>query len=52
MIHEDTIQKLLELKLVAMAAAARELATSPPDQQLTPPALFSTPSFPALPRNQ
>jgi len=34
-IHEETIQKLLELKLVAMASAARELATSPPDQQLT-----------------
>jgi DNA replication protein DnaC len=34
-IHEETIQKLLELKLAAMAAAARELATSPPDQQLT-----------------
>ncbi|MCW5777449.1 MAG: IS21-like element helper ATPase IstB [Phycisphaeraceae bacterium] len=35
MIHEETIQKLLELKLVAMATAARELATSPPDHQLT-----------------
>ena len=36
MIHEETIQKLLDLKLVAMAAAARELTTSAPDQQLTP----------------
>jgi len=35
-IHEETIQKLLDLKLVAMAAAARELAHSPTEQQLSP----------------
>jgi DNA replication protein DnaC len=34
-IHEETIQKLLDLRLHAMAAAARELVTSPPDQHLT-----------------
>ncbi len=34
MIHEETIQKLVDLRLHAMAMAARELATSPPDQQL------------------
>lgn len=35
MIHEETIQKLLELKLIAMAATARELANAPPDQRLS-----------------
>jgi DNA replication protein DnaC len=34
-IHEETIQKLLELKLLAMAATARELTNTPPDQQLS-----------------
>jgi DNA replication protein DnaC len=34
-IHEETIQKLLELKLLAMAATARELANAPPDQRLS-----------------
>jgi DNA replication protein DnaC len=34
-IHEETIQKLLELKLRAMAQALRELAASPPDAQLS-----------------
>lgn len=35
MIHEETIQKLIELKLHAMAAAARELANAPPSKELT-----------------
>jgi DNA replication protein DnaC len=39
-IHEETIQKLLDLKLHAMAAAARELTTSPPEQQLTLQEIF------------
>jgi DNA replication protein DnaC len=34
-IHEETIQKLLDLKLLAMAATARELANAPPDQRLS-----------------
>jgi DNA replication protein DnaC len=34
-IHEETIQKLLDLKLLAMATAARELTTSPSDQRLS-----------------
>jgi DNA replication protein DnaC len=34
-IHEETIQKLVELKLLAMAVAARELATSAPNKKLT-----------------
>jgi len=39
-IHEETIQKLVDLKLDAMAAAARELATSSPNQQLTAPEIL------------
>lgn len=35
MIHEETIQKLIDLKLHAMAAAARELANGPPRKDLT-----------------
>lgn len=35
MIHEETIQKLLELKLRAMAEAVRELLTSPPGNKLS-----------------
>jgi len=35
MIHEETIQKLTELKLHAMAAAARELANAPPSKDLS-----------------
>jgi DNA replication protein DnaC len=34
-IHEETIQKLVELKLHAMASAARELANTPPSKDLT-----------------
>jgi DNA replication protein DnaC len=34
-INEETIQKLLALKLNAMAIAARELSLSPPDQRLS-----------------
>jgi DNA replication protein DnaC len=34
-IHEETIQKLLDLRLLAMATAARELTTTPPDQHLS-----------------
>lgn len=37
MIHEETIQKLVDLKLHAMAQAARELAQSPPSAELTMP---------------
>lgn len=35
MIHEETIQKLLDLKLHAMAHAARDLANAPPSKELT-----------------
>lgn len=35
MIHEETIQKLLDLKLLAMASAARELTSSSPDHALS-----------------
>lgn len=35
MIHEETIQKLIELKLAAMALAARELANAPPGKNLS-----------------
>ena len=35
MIHEETIQKLVELKLHAMASAARELANTSPSSDLT-----------------
>lgn len=35
MIHEETIQKLLELRLHAMAHAARELANTAPGKELT-----------------
>lgn len=35
MIHEETIQKLLELRLRAMAQAVRELSTAPPGDQLS-----------------
>lgn len=35
MIHEETIQKLLELKLRAMAQALRDLVTSPPGNKLS-----------------
>jgi len=34
-IHEETIQKLTELKLHAMAAAARDLANAPPSKELS-----------------
>lgn len=40
MIHEETIQKLTELKLHAMAAAARELANSPPSKELSMPEIL------------
>ena len=36
MINEETIQKLIDLKLAAMALAARELANAPPGKGLTP----------------
>jgi len=35
LIHEETIQKLVELKLHAMAAAARELSNGPPGKELS-----------------
>lgn len=35
MINEETIQKLIDLKLAAMALAARELANAPPAKGLT-----------------
>jgi hypothetical protein len=35
MIHEETIQKLLEMKLRAMAEALRELLASAPGNQLS-----------------
>lgn len=35
MIHEETIQKLIELKLHAMATAAREMANAPSNKSLT-----------------
>lgn len=34
MIHEETIQKLIEMKLHAMATAVRELANAPPSKNL------------------
>ena len=34
MIHEETIQKLIGMKLHAMAAAVRELANAPPSKEL------------------
>ena len=35
MIHEETIQKLLELKLHTMALALREALASPPGNKLS-----------------
>lgn len=35
MINEETIQKLIDLKLAAMALAARELANAPPGKDIT-----------------
>lgn len=37
MLQEETIQRLIDLKLHAMAAAARELANAPPSKDLTLP---------------